>query len=135
MAGKRTVKSSNQFCELVIASGLMRRDELDAALSVFRTRAAGRSSDRDAVVAFAEHLVATDALTQWQCEKLQCGKHKGFFLDNFKLVEHHSVATDCSRFIAEDVSTGDRVVLAVTPPTVMPLKNGRPQYVVEPLDG
>ncbi len=47
--------------------------------------------------------------------KLFDGKWKGFFLDDYKMLDHAYTDDAYSYYLAEHVSTGRRVVLRVTP--------------------
>src|SRR5688572_3283607 len=71
--------------ELMVSSGLSNRPESDALVARFR--ASGESGSPDEVEAFCRFLISTNLFTNWQCSKLQAGKWKGFYLDNYLLLE------------------------------------------------
>jgi len=122
----------DKFLALALASYLVGVDDLQAALDKFRHETpAGFENDRAELTAFCEHLVASNVLTCWQCEKLWKGAYKGFFLDSFKLLNHEGNRDDWSCYAAEEVHTKRRVVLRVASPRLIPLNHGQPHYEVD----
>jgi hypothetical protein len=109
-----------EFAKLAVLSGLM-TSEKEAAMRA--------GSSPESVVRYARYLVAHGCLTEWQCRGLRAGKHKGFFLDNYKILRHSDDGLDYSRYFAEDTTTGATVLLRVFPP-----RPGIRRYVVDPPD-
>lgn len=118
------------FLRLLRGSQLLDDAVVELALDGFRgTNVVNGPTDDGR--AFASYLVVHGYLTCWQCRKLRDGRFKGFFLDNYELRDHLEVGDTNSRFVAEDTRTGKTVILAVTPPTIVPPEDGRPHYTVE----
>jgi eukaryotic-like serine/threonine-protein kinase len=131
MSSAPSLAEFDRFLILVSASGLLKPADLQEAVEHFRQETQASSTDQCNVTAFCNVLVATGKLTTWQCGKLRDGRYKGFFLDNYKLLDNVGVKGMHSEFLAEDVATKRRVVLCITPPTIAPLKDGKPEYRVE----
>ncbi len=56
-----------------------------------------------------EYFIARGSLTEWQCDKLKCGKYTGFYVGQFRLLDRQSE----SCYLAEDRVTHQRVTLEV----------------------
>lgn len=80
MALKLTVES---FLQVVRQSGLIDKEQLQKLLKTFSQRGVDISKSQ----AVAEALVSDEVVTQWQVDKLLAGKHKGFFLGKYKLLD------------------------------------------------
>ncbi len=63
----------------------------------------------------AEYLVSKNLLTRWQAEKLLEGRHKGFFLGKYKLLDHLGTGGMSSVYLAEHVLMKRRVAIKVLP--------------------
>ena len=63
----------------------------------------------------AEYLVAKKLLTRWQADKLLEGRHKGFFLGKYKLLDHLGTGGMSSVYLAEHVLMKRRVAIKVLP--------------------
>lgn len=101
------------FLDLVRRSGLVERDQLDGVLLDLKQRADGRpNNDPDLL---AEKLTDAGLLTPWQCEKLREGRHKGFFLKKYKLLDHLGTGGMSSVYLAEHVLMQRRVAIKVLP--------------------
>jgi hypothetical protein len=74
-------------------------------------------------------LASRGLLTAWQLVNLCHGRWNGFFLDDYKLLDHLEVGEDCSYFLAEEVATGHRVALRVTPANLAAMP-GKVEYRV-----
>ena len=72
------------FLDLVERSGLVEADQLRAGVAQFRRAAAEQAEDADAM---AKSLVEARLLTRWQADKLLEGRHRGFFLEKYKLLD------------------------------------------------
>ena len=80
MAGKQTAEG---FLNLVKQSGLVSVDQLKKLLAEYQEqdRKLGEPSE------IAEELIGRALLTRWQANKLLQGKHKGFFLGKYRLLD------------------------------------------------
>jgi hypothetical protein len=78
---------------------------------------------------FSGYLVEQRLLTSWQCKKLLNGQYKGFYLDNYLILDHPDAAE--SRYTAKDCQSSSCVTLLLKPwsPSV-----GRIEYTVLPAD-
>lgn len=97
------------FLAIVLASHLLRLDDLRNAFKSCQRQ----SSSKIDVETFCNFLVAGGILTEWQGEKLRQGCYWGYFIDKYKLLG--PVANECNHYYAQDVTTGYRVELALTP--------------------
>ncbi|NUQ62272.1 MAG: protein kinase [Pirellulales bacterium] len=103
---KLTVDS---FLDLVQRSGLVERESLK--------RAVARLQEQDEPIAesAAASLVEAGLLTRWQSEKLLEGRHKGFFLKKYRLLNHLGTGGMSSVYLAEHVLMQRRVAIKVLP--------------------
>ena len=107
-----------EFLDYVRRSKLARPEELQSALD---TLAASHSSVSNGgqiptdLANVASHLVDTGVITQWQCDKLQSGKYKGFFLGKYKLLGHIGTGGMSSVYLAEHLHMRRRVAIKVLP--------------------
>jgi hypothetical protein len=118
--------SLDKFSELLLASGLMSKEKLAAEKAGFSSNSGEE---------FATYLVGRNILTRWQVEHLLQGKYKGFFLDEYKLLELVGPGKASLRYRAVNTQTGELVILHVGLGKFIPLHNGKHQYVVERLTG
>jgi len=101
------------FLDMVRRSGLIEKDQLNALLRELKKQAAGKPITDTGFV--AEKLVEAGLLTPWQCEKLAEGRHKGFFLGKYKLLDHLGTGGMSSVYLAEHVLMQRRVAIKVLP--------------------
>src|SRR4051812_26883870 len=94
-------------------SNLIEPDRLSQALAEWKSRAT--LSQLDDARYCAEHLVESGLLTHWQCRKLLEGRHRGFFLGKYKLLDHLGSGGMSSVYLAEHVLMRRRVALKVLP--------------------
>ena len=101
------------FLDLVRRSGLVEKDRLNALLRELKRQAGGHSiTDTDFV---ADRLVEAGLLTRWQADKLLEGRHKGFFLGKYKLLDHLGTGGMSMVYLAEHVLMQRRVAIKVLP--------------------
>lgn len=65
---------------------------------------------------FARFLVAAGTLTPWQAKKIAEGRHKGFLMDHYLLLDRLGDEPSHIKLLARDILTNRRVLLAVTGP-------------------
>ncbi len=106
--------TTESFDELVRRSGLVDSGRLDAILGDLRSRHQDHLPNDPHLVADA--LVHAGLLTGWQCEKLLEGRHKGFFLGKYKLLDHLGTGGMSSVYLAEHVLMQRRVAIKTLPP-------------------
>ncbi len=76
------------------------------------------------------HLPSKGVLTKWQCDKLRTGRWKGYFLDGYCFLCQLSKDMTTSTYLCKEMATGKRVAMAVTPPALDPVKDGKIHYTV-----
>ena len=63
----------------------------------------------------ADRLVEAGLITRWQADRLLEGRHKGFFLGKYKLLDHLGTGGMSSVYLAEHVLMQRRVAIKVLP--------------------
>jgi len=103
----------DDFLDLVRRSGLVERDQLNRVLRRLKEEAGGAPvTDVDFV---GQRLVEAGLLSQWQCKNLLDGRHKGFFLKRYRLLDHLGTGGMSSVYLAEHVLMQRRVAIKVLP--------------------
>jgi serine/threonine-protein kinase len=97
-----------QFLDVVKRSGLVDDERLSAALACVD------ESVKDSGV-IASSLTKAGLLTEWQSEKLLQGKHKGFYLGKYKLLNHIGTGGMGSVYLAEHNVMRHRVAIKLLP--------------------
>lgn len=108
MALKLTVES---FLQVVRQSGLIDKDQLQKLLQQYESRGV----DVQKSLAIAEALVGDEVITRWQADKLLAGKHKGFSLGKYKLLDLLGKGGMSSVYLAEHVLMRRRCAIKVLP--------------------
>ncbi len=100
-----------EFVADIVKSGLMSRDELDAACSRLPPGPESESHAR-----LARVLIGQGSLTAYQANKLLAGATKGFFLGGYRILRRLGQGGMGKVFLAVHEKTGERVALKVLPP-------------------
>jgi eukaryotic-like serine/threonine-protein kinase len=101
------------FIDLVRRSGLVEKDQINALLLGLKDEAAGQPlTDTDFV---ANRFVEAGLVTRWQADKLLEGRHKGFFLGKYKLLNLLGTGGMSNVYLAEHVLMQRRVAIKVLP--------------------
>ncbi len=108
MALKLTVES---FLQVVRQSGLIDKDQLQKLLQEYEAR----GIDVKKAQSIADALVGNEVITRWQAEKLLAGKHKGFSLGKYKLLDLLGKGGMSSVYLAEHVLMKRRCAIKVLP--------------------
>ncbi len=103
----------DRFLALVGRSGLVEPDRLNALIEQWKSQATVEQLD-DAVDCGA-FLVRVGALTAWQCHKLLDGRHRGFMLGNYKLLDHLGSGGMSNVYLAQHVLMQRLVAIKVLP--------------------
>ncbi len=98
----------DQFVDLVKRSGLVDDERLTQALS-----GVDESVNDSGIV--ASSLTKAGLLTEWQSEKLLQGRHKGFYLGKYKLLNHIGTGGMGSVYLAEHLVMRHRVAVKLLP--------------------
>jgi serine/threonine protein kinase len=105
--------SLDRFVGLVERSKLIDPPTLDGAISAWKQRAT--LAELDDAAPCAEHLVETGLLTRWQARKLLEGRHRGFYLGNYRLLDHLGTGGMSSVYLAEHVRLRRRAAIKILP--------------------
>lgn len=98
----------DQFLDVVKRSGLVDDERLNEVLSFVD------ESVKDSGV-IASAFTKAGLLTEWQSEKLLQGKHKGFYLGKYKLLNHIGTGGMGSVYLAEHMVMRHRVAIKLLP--------------------
>ncbi|HVX13277.1 MAG TPA: serine/threonine-protein kinase [Pirellulales bacterium] len=104
---------ADTFVDFVRRSDLVDKDQLAKALAVIESRSGKGSLEEPKAV--ARQLRDAGLLTQWQCDKLLEGRHKGFFLGKYKLLDHLGTGGMSAVYLAEHINMQRRVAIKVLP--------------------
>ena len=103
----------DKFLELLNRSSLAEPDLLAKSLSELEaTKGADALKDSQVI---SDHLQTAGLITKWQSDKLMDGRHKGFFLKNYKLLSHLGSGGMSSVYLAEHRHMHRRVAIKVLP--------------------
>ncbi|HEV3138420.1 MAG TPA: serine/threonine-protein kinase, partial [Pirellulales bacterium] len=105
--------SLDKFVGLVERSKLIPSDRLSQAVADWKSQA--EPSELDDAQSCAAHLVDRGLLTHWQTRKLLEGRHRGFYLGRYKLLDHLGSGGMSSVYLAEHVLMQRRVAIKVLP--------------------
>lgn len=101
------------FIDLVRQSKLVENDQFTALLLRLKNEAAGKPlTDVDFV---ASRLVEAELVSRWQADKLLEGRHKGFFLGEYKLLDILGTEGMSNVYLAEHMPMQRRVAIKVLP--------------------
>jgi serine/threonine protein kinase len=103
----------DNFLDLVRRSELVERDQLNRVVAQLQEKSGDQAVDDPKAV--VDGLVEAGLLTRWQCEKLLEGRHRGFFLGKYKLLDHLGTGGMSSVYLAEHVLMHRRVAVKVLP--------------------
>ncbi|MCH9793495.1 MAG: protein kinase, partial [Planctomycetes bacterium] len=108
MAGKLTAEG---FLNLVKQSGLVSVDQLKKLLSEYQSKGVKLGEPTE----IADELIQRSLLTKWQANKILQGKHKGFFLGKYRLLDLVGKGGMSSVYLAEHVLMRRRCAIKVLP--------------------
>lgn len=101
------------FLDLIQRSGLVEKDRLQAIIAQIEKDAGGKlPEDVDEV---ARRFVTEGLVTQWQCDRLLEGRHRGFFLGRYKLLGQLGSGGMSQVYLGEHVLMQRRVAIKVLP--------------------
>src|SRR5436305_10916555 len=100
--------SPDRFLSNLRKSGLVEEERLNQIQS---ESASQRVSSGEELDSLAKLLVDQRMLTAWQVTMLRNDKHKGFFVDDFVILDHLESAAGFTRYSAYDRKRNRTVVL------------------------
>ncbi len=103
--------TAESFLAGVRASGLIESANLDSTLTELRRH--GRKLDNAADI--AEELLKRGLISEWQSEKLLQGRHKGFILGRYKLINLLGRGEMSAVYLAEHLAMQRRCAIKVLP--------------------
>lgn len=103
----------DQFLALVERSRLVEPGQLAQVVLPWKSQQS--PNEPDDAGPLAEHLIRAGLLTRWQCQKLFEGRHRGFLLGSYKLLDHLGSGGMSSVYLAEHLLMQRRVAIKVLP--------------------
>ena len=116
--------TGDKYLELVEKSGLLEAAVVTKALADFEAELSATGKSGSPAPAdpsktdgqrFIEYLRRVGLVTEWQADKLLQGRHKGFFLGNYKLLRHLGSGGMSAVFLAEHKHMRQRRAVKVLP--------------------
>jgi eukaryotic-like serine/threonine-protein kinase len=105
--------NSDAFLDLVRKSGLVEGEALGRILADLKSTAGDAAlTDTDFV---SKKLIDAGLITRWQCDRLLEGRHKGFFLKKYKLLDLLGTGGMSSVYLAEHTLMQRRVAIKILP--------------------
>ncbi|HQU44345.1 MAG TPA: protein kinase [Pirellulales bacterium] len=105
--------SISKFLDTVEQSGLVEKSQLARSLADL-ARQSGPEAANDSLIV-SSHLGRVGLLTDWQSKRLLEGRHTGFFLGKYKLLDHLGTGGMSAVFLAEHAVMRRRVAIKVLP--------------------
>ena len=112
---KTRCKQLERFICFLRLSQICSEQQVQELLGTFENQRQEILSDEDGLAQFCSTLVSANAATEWQCNKLKVGKWKGFYLDDYLLLEQVGKDYEYAYYRARDIRDGSIVRLVVTP--------------------
>lgn len=103
----------DRFLDVLDRSGLLKQDQVESALTALKAENNGQDIADSQVL--ADRLVQQRLLTRWQANKLMEGRHKGFFLGKYRLLDHLGTGGMSAVYLAEHMVMERRVAIKVLP--------------------
>lgn len=98
---------ADAFVELLEKSGLLSVDQIAAVAERLKLR------DQSDLREVAKLLIRDGAITRFQAERLLEGRHRGFFIDHYKVLEILGAGGMACLYLAEDTRNRQQIALKV----------------------
>jgi hypothetical protein len=108
---KRDARLERLIC-LLRKSQLCAEQQIVQVVSSFE-RERGDIASGDAVTQFCDFIVSKNIVTAWQCDNLKAGRFRGFYLDDYLLLEVVGQDNTLRSYRARDLRDGTTVRLVV----------------------
>jgi len=104
------------FLELIRRSGLVADGEVGTLVERFRKSPYYYARLPESITAFCSFLVAANVLTTCQCAKLREWRFRGFFLDEWVLLDEIGRENDARLFLSRELHGTGQAILRIWPP-------------------
>lgn len=118
-----------KFVEILTLSKLCPEQQVAELLSNFENERKTFVNDDDALDQLCHFLINAQAITEWQCNKLKVGKWKGFYFEDYLLLEQSGKDEVSASYKSRDIRD-DRIVNLVIRP--LNQTGGKIEYRVDP---
>jgi serine/threonine protein kinase len=108
------LSSSEKLVDLVQRSGVVEESRLAKFLANLKAEADDRLPETQEEL--AQRMIEAGLISAWQAGKLLEGKHRGFILGKYKLLDHLGKGGMSSVYLAEHMLMQRRVAVKVLPP-------------------
>jgi len=105
--------SLDTFVSLLERSKLLEPERLNQVVEDWKRQAT--LAELDDAQPLADHLVHTGLITHWQSHKLLDGRHRGFYLGKYKLLDHLGSGGMSNVYLAQHVLMQRQVAIKVLP--------------------
>ena len=112
MSNARPNLDPEQFLSIVRKSKILSDSQFDFWLNQIEKSA---PKIRTSTELISQNLVEQQLMTPWQAKKLLQGKHKGFFIGNYKILQHLGSGGMSSVYLAEQTLSGQQRAIKVLP--------------------
>jgi hypothetical protein len=106
---EQPVDSIEEFSELLIKSELVNQRKFESLYTSFINSFASQSTAGISLTSWISYLIKEDVVSCWQCFKLRQRKYKGFFLDQYKLIDFHGLQEGGNVYLVEK-EPGQRLI-------------------------
>jgi hypothetical protein len=103
----------DNFVATLRHSGLMHKVQVDDFLRDLGNKTGHAELTVDSLIIL---LISSDLLTPWQAGKLKDNRYKGFYLDDYLLLDRLEVRADYTRYLSRHLPSSQNVVLRVFRP-------------------
>jgi len=107
---------ADKYEDLLRRSGLVDKAALEEFFTQLESADGGKPNDSRIL---AKKLIDAKLITPWQNDKLMQGRHRGFFLGKYKLLDHISKGGMSEVYLAEQTMMKRQVAIKIFPPDLI----------------